>query len=140
MQDTKTDQQVFQSGKIIAYNGDIEVIEITLKGNEIAVNVENKEFIKRVIGLRNEVGEIVLSAGKKPTENNNTKKKSDGALTMLKSVAETLSSNGITLILSYKGQVAVTLGSEARPMISQFLTGTKAVALNNFLALLDMVI
>ncbi|HTY75652.1 MAG TPA: hypothetical protein VMD05_08825 [Candidatus Nanoarchaeia archaeon] len=140
MQATKTDQQIFQSGKIIAYNGDIEVIEVTLKGNEIAVNVENKEFIKRVIGLRNEVGEIGLSTGKKPTENDNTKKKSDGALAMLKSVAETLSSNGITLILSYKGHVAVTLGSEAHPLISQFLTGTKSVALNNFLALLDMII
>jgi hypothetical protein len=50
---------------------------------------------------------------------------------MLKDVAEELSDAGITVTLSYKGGVVVTMGSEAKPKLSSVVTGTKAIEINS---------
>jgi hypothetical protein len=48
-----------------------------------------------------------------------------------KKVAEILNSNGLTLSILRKGKKAVTLGREATPTVSSFLTGTDDVQIDS---------
>ncbi|UCH30964.1 MAG: hypothetical protein JSV05_05475 [Candidatus Bathyarchaeota archaeon] len=52
-------------------------------------------------------------------------------LAMLKSFAQELKKEDLTLTISYKGSLLLTLGSEAKPTISQVFTGTDAIAIND---------
>jgi hypothetical protein len=57
---------------------------------------------------------------------------------LLKVAAEELSAAGLTVTLSYKGSVVVTLGSEANPKLSSMATGTKAIEINSTRKLMEL--
>jgi hypothetical protein len=61
-----------------------------------------------------------------------------GSLELLKDAAEELSDAGITVTLSYKGSVVVTLGSQANPKLSSIATGTKAIEINSTRKLMEL--
>jgi hypothetical protein len=50
---------------------------------------------------------------------------------IVKNTAEDLSQADITVTLSYKGEVVVTMGSKATPKLSTIMTRTKAIEINN---------
>jgi hypothetical protein len=113
--------------------GDVEVLEINLKGKEIGVNVEDKDFIKRAISLSGEI------SGESPKPEKSEKGKSGSSLAMLKTVAETLRRRGITVTISYQSHTVVTLGTGAHPWLSQLITKTNAIAINSLLKLIMMI-
>jgi hypothetical protein len=119
--------------------GDTEVLEINLKGKEIGMNVVNKEFIKRAIRLSSEINGERPNTEKSENEKPGDKKKSGSSFAMLKTVAETLSRNGITVTISYQSHTVVTLGSGAHPWLSQLITKTNAIAINSLLKLIEMI-
>src|SRR4029077_5140337 len=49
------EQPAFQSGKVHVYTGDVEVIRINAEGKRIDLDVEDKQFIKRAMKLRDEI-------------------------------------------------------------------------------------
>ncbi len=122
----------FESGRVLLSTGDLEVLKINLIGKEINVNVEDKAFIKRILKLR---GELTP----KPPETDEVQK-SPSPLAMLRTVAETLSSRGLTLTVSYRGNRVVTLGANAKPTLLQLITKTRAVALNSLYNAIRMII
>ncbi len=139
-QAANNEELTFESGKILVSTGDIEVLEINLKGKEIGVNIEDKDFIKRAISLSGEIsGESPNTGGKSENEKFEHKKKSGSPLAMLKTVAETLRKRGITVKISYQSHTVVTLGSGAHPWLSQLITKTNAIAINSLLKLIEMI-
>jgi hypothetical protein len=128
-------EQMFESGRIIVSTGDVKALEINLENKKIAVDVEDKNFIKRLIRMRGEIGEMFQGVG----EGSGEGKKSGGTFGALRNVAETLNDAGVTLTVSYKGDVVVTLGAEASPTLLQLMTGTRAVAINSLSKLLRMI-
>jgi hypothetical protein len=138
-QAANNEELTFESGKIVVSTGDIEVLEINLKGKEIGVNVENKDFIKRAISISGEIRGESPTTEKSENEKTGNKKKSGSSLAMLKTVAETLSRRGITVTISYQSHTVVTLGSGAHPWLSQLITKTNAVAINSLLKLIEMI-
>jgi len=60
-------------------------------------------------------------------------------LKTLKNLAENLKRNGFTITISHKGQTVLTLGLEAHPTISQMITGTNAIEINNLAELAKLV-
>ena len=138
-QAANNEELTFESGKIVVSTGDIEVLEINLKGKEIGVNVENKDFIKRAMRISGELSGERPNTEKSENEKPGGKKKSGSSLATLKTVAETLSRRGITITISYQSHTVVTLGSGAHPWLSQLITKTNAIAINSLLKLVEMI-
>ena len=138
MQSSKKDW-LFESGKVALFTGDVRVMEISLKGQQIDIFVENKDFFKRVISVSSEITRKPLSSTENETEAKNQKNPTS-SLTQLKTIAEMLSKNGITVTLSYHGHTVVTLGSEAHPWLLQLITKTQTVAINNLIELIQMLL
>ena len=75
MQSSK-EEWLFESGKIVLSTENIRVMEISLKGQRIDVNVQSKDFIKRVI----RVGSEITRKPESEKETNDKKKKPPSSL------------------------------------------------------------
>jgi hypothetical protein len=111
---------IVKSGKATLITGDVEALQIKAEDNKIELSIANKEFFKDVLG----------SAG------SGTSIRSK--LAPLKSIAVDLKDEGLTVTLSYKGDLLVTIGSEAKPKFSRLVTRTDAVEINNLRKLIEL--
>ena len=111
---------VVKSGEVTLITGDVEALQIKAEDNKIELSIANKEFLKDVLG----------SAG------SGTSIRSK--LAPLKSIAVDLKDEGLTVTLSYKGDLLVTIGSEAKPKFSRLVTRTDAVEINNLRKLIEL--
>jgi hypothetical protein len=129
--------EMLQSGKVTVSANSIDALEIKAENKKIDIKALNKEFIKNT-----------LAATSQPQENKGIRESIKGTvnqlktarsnLGMLKGVAEELSEAGITVTLTYKEKVVVTMGSEANPKLSSIATGTKAIEINNPRKLIEL--
>lgn len=55
-------------------------------------------------------------------------------------ILEDLCEEGVTVTVSYKGDRAVTIGSEANSKLTRFITGTRGIQIYNNLKLAEMTI
>ncbi len=111
---------VVKSGEVTLITGDVEALQIKAEDNKIELSIANKELLKDVLG----------SAG------SGTSIRSK--LAQLKSIAVELKDEGLTVTLSYKGDLLVTIGSEAKPKFSRLVTRTDAVEINNLRKLIEL--
>jgi len=111
---------VVKSGEVTLITGDVEALQIKAEDNKIELSIADKEFLKDVLG----------SAG------SGTSIRSK--LAQLKSIAVELKDEGLTVTLSYKGDLLVTIGLEAKPKFSRLVTRTDAVEINNLRKLIEL--
>ena len=111
---------VIKSGEVTLITGDVEALQIKAEDNKIELSIADKEFLKDVLG----------SAG------GGTSIRSK--LAQLKSIAVELKDEGLTVTLSYKGDLLVTIGLEAKPKFSRLVTRTDAVEINNLRKLIEL--
>ena len=111
---------VIKSGEVTLFTGDEEALQVKAEDDKIKLTVASKEFMKDVID----------SAGGGASIRSK--------LTQLKDIAGELKDEGITITLSYRGDILVTIGSEAKPKFSHLLTRTNAVEINNLHKLLQL--
>ena len=111
---------VVKSGEVTLITGDVEALQIKAEDNKIELSIANKEFLKDVLG----------SAG------GGTSIRSK--LAQLKSIAVELKDEGLTVTLSYKGDLLVTIGLDAKPKFSRLVTRTDAVEINNLHKLIEL--
>jgi hypothetical protein len=122
--------QMVLSGKVTVSTNNVESIEIRAANKKIDINAVNKTIVKEA-----------LKATRKEGGNRGILKSINAArsnLDMLKGVAEELSDAGVTVTLSYKGDLVATLGSKAKPKLSSIATGTKAIEINNPIKLIEL--
>ena len=111
---------VLKSGEIQLFTDDVKVLELKAKNQRIDLNIVDNEFLKDA--LRDSVG--AKSFLKK--------------LAYLKNIAEELKNENVTITVSYKGIVVLTLGSDAKPNLSRLITGTKEIEINNLRKLIQL--
>jgi hypothetical protein len=137
MQLTTALAEMFQSGKIVVFANNVEALEIKAANKKIDINAINKEFVKDALAVTpNTKQDKGILEGIKGTVG--LISNSRGNLELLRGAAEELSAVGITVILSYKGSVVVTLGSQANPKLSSIATGTKAIEINSTRKLMEL--
>jgi hypothetical protein len=112
--------QIVKSGEVTLSTGDVEALKIKAEDNKIELSIADKEFFKDVLG----------SAG----GDTSIRRK----LAQLKSIATELKDEGLTVTLSYKGDLLVTIGLEAKPKFSRLVTRTNAVEINNLRKLIEL--
>jgi hypothetical protein len=57
MQKSENKEPTFESGKVILSTGDLNVLEVNLTSKRINVDLEDKNFIKRIIAMRGEISQ-----------------------------------------------------------------------------------
>ena len=129
--------EILESGKVTVSANNVEAIEIKAANKKIEINAIDKKFLKQVLTatrdrkkskgtldrIKGTVGQI---------------KTARSMLGQLKEVAEELSEAGITVTLSYRGDVVVTMGSQAKPKLSGAAIRTKAIEINSPRKLIEL--
>lgn len=115
--------QRLKKGEINLRINGAESLQLTIENNKIHLNFLKKEHLKTLLKLESKVEkESILQK-----------------LTTLKNTAEKLKQKGFTITISHKNQKILTLGYEAKPAISQIVTGTEAIEFNNLVELLKLI-
>jgi hypothetical protein len=127
----------FESGHLVFSTGDIQVLKVDLTSKRINVDVEEKAFIKRIIAMRSE---LTPKLPTQETETGGEPPNIGGALSTVRTVAEALCRQGITVTLSYKRHRIATIGADAKPILLHHITKTRGVALNNLYVAIKMLI
>jgi len=122
--------EMIESGKVTISANNVETLEIKAANKKIDINALNKEFLKQTLAAAQD-GKKSRGTLERIKATVNQIKTAQSSLSQLKEVAEELSEVGITVTLSYKGDVVVTLGSQAKPKLSSAATGTKAIEINS---------
>ena len=111
---------VIKSGEVSLFSGDVEALQLKAENKKIDLNAVNKEFLKDVVGS--------MRGGKSVRSK----------LTQLKNIARELRDEGLTITISYKGDLVLTVGSEANPKFSRLVTRTNAIEINNLRKLMEI--
>ena len=119
---------------MVLLTGDVRVLKVDLTSKHIDVNIEDKNFVKRLIAMRDQLTPKPQNAEDEETP------QVGKTLSMVRSVVEALRKQGITITVSYKGHRIATLGAEAHPILLHHILKTKGVALNSFFTAIKMVI
>lgn len=112
-----------KSGEASLFIGGIKTLQLKVENKKIDVNLTNKELLKTILRT---------GAGAK-------RKSLLEGLTQPKKIAEELKRDGLTITISYKGCIVLTLGSGANPTLSQLITGTNSMEINNLSKLMQLV-
>jgi hypothetical protein len=112
---------IIKSGAVTLSTGNKEALKMKAENNRIDINAIDKEFLKDVVG------------------NMGNGKSIGNRLNQLKVLAEELQNEGLTITVSYKGDLVITVGSGAKPKISRIITRTNAVEINNLRKLVELV-
>jgi hypothetical protein len=111
---------VLKSGKVNLSSSQEKLLQLSVKTHQINLNIVNNNFLKDV--LKDSIG--IRSFRE--------------LLRQLRNTAEELKSEGVTITISYKGVIVLTLGSDAKPNFSQLITGTTEIEINNLRKLIQM--
>ena len=114
--------QVLKSGEVTVSTGDVKALQLRAEDKKIDLNIVDKEFLKMALEGGTERRSLLDLLG------------------LLKNIAKELKDEGYTITISYQGKTAVTLGSEAAPNLSQLVTRTNAIEINNLGKLLQMAV
>ena len=112
---------IIKSGAVTLSTGNKEALKMRAKNNRIDINAIDKKFLKDVVG------------------NMGDGKSIGNRISQLKGLAEELQNEGLTITVSFKGDLVITVGLDAEPKISQIITRTNAVEINNLRKLVELV-
>ena len=129
--------QMLESGKITLSIKNKESIEIRAVNKKIDVDAKNKELLKDIIASVRDGGKNI-SKTEATKESLKMLKTAKRTRKMLIDIAEELKAAGITMTLSYKGNVVATMGTQATAKVSRLVTGTKALEINSLLKLIEL--
>ena len=112
-----------KQGSLSLQTNNVEHVQLTIQDNKMNYNFLQKELLKTLLELEAET----------------TEKSILEKLKMLKNLAEKLKQDRQTITISHKGQTMLTLGYEAKPTVSQIVTETNAIQVNNMIELIKLV-
>ena len=112
---------IIKSGAVTLSTGNKEALKMRAENNRIDINAIDKKFLKDVVG------------------NMGDGKSIGNRISQLKGLAEELQNEGLTITVSFKGDLVITVGLDAKPKVSRLITKTNAVEINNLRKLVELV-
>ena len=112
--------QILKSGEINLSANNQKLLQLTIKSNKIDLNIRDNKLLKELL-----------------TDNTKTASFLE-LLKQFKTLAEELKNQGVTITLSYKGEIMLTIGSDAKANFSQLVTRTKQIEINNLKKLIQL--
>lgn len=111
-----------QQGEINLRAGGTEALRLKIESKEINLNFLRKEPLRSLLELETQL------------EKESIIKK----MRSLKSIAEILKRDGLTMTISHRDRPVLTLGLQANPKLSRLITETSAIQINSLSRLLDL--
>jgi len=111
---------MLKSGQLIFSTNIGNLFQLTVQDNRTDLNILDNRFLKELVKDSEKLSSIRY------------------LIKSLKSLAEELKNQGTTITISYKGQTVITMGSDAKPKFSHWLTKTTAVEINNLKKLIPL--
>ena len=111
---------VITSGEVTLSTDNKEALHLKAGNKKIDLDVVDKKFVKDIVG----------GLGGRTSIR--------GRLNQVKSIAEELRDEELTVTISYKGNRVVTVGASAKPKLSRILTGTNAIEINSLRKLIEL--
>lgn len=118
--------RALKQGEIHIQTNGAESVQLRVENRKLDLNFLQKDPIKTL---------LELEAKTKIEETSILER-----LTALKNMAEALKREGFTMTISYRAQTLLTLGAEAKPTISQMVSGTNAIEVNNLIELMKLML
>ena len=112
--------QILKSGEVCVSANNQNLLQFTIKDKVIELNIIDNKFIKDLLKGNTKSASVLE------------------LLKQLKTIAEELKNDGVTITVSYKGETMLTIGSNAKAHFSQLMTGTKKVEINNLRKLIQI--
>ena len=112
--------QILKSGEINLSANNQKLIQLTIKSNKIDLNIRDNKLLKELLSDNTKTASFLE------------------LLKQFKTLAEELKNQGVTITLSYKGVIMLTIGSDAKANFSQLVTGTKKIEINNLKKLIQL--
>jgi hypothetical protein len=112
--------QILKSGKVTISTNNTKVLQLRIENKKIDLNIIDKKILKTALQDGPKRGSLL------------------DMIRTLKDTAKQLKDKGYTFTISYYGKTALTIGQQAAPKLSQLITGTNAVEINNLRKLLQM--
>ena len=112
---------IIKSGAVTLSARNKEALKMRAENNRIDIDAIDKEFLRDVVG------------------NMGDGKSIGNRINQLKDLAQELQNEGLTITISIKGDLVITVGSDAKPKISQIITRTNAIEINNLRKLVELV-
>ena len=112
---------IFKRGDIAVSIDRQKTLAFIVENKKVNIDIVDKQFVKRVLAEFGGGRTSLLSS-----------------LSQLRSIAEELRKQELTIIISYKNGSVVTVGVNAKPKYSRLVTGTSAVEINNLFKLLEL--
>lgn len=112
---------VFKQGDVaVSINGQ-ETLQLKAENKKFTLDLIDKQFVKKVLsGLGGGGGSLWSS------------------LDQVRNIAEELRDEGLTVTISYKGSKVATVGLDAKPTVSQLVTRSHAIEINNLFKLIEL--
>lgn len=128
---------MLKTGKITVSEADVPQMEINVNSKRIDVNVTDKKLIHDVMtsARKGTTGGGIRKTLKKGVD---SIRAAEDARPMVKEIVEDFCKQGVTITVSYKGDRALTIGSEANSKLTRFVTGTKGIQVDSSLKLAEM--
>lgn len=114
--------QTFKSGEINLSTSGKENLQLKIENRRFGINLLRKELLKYILSEVKPEKTSVLRM-----------------LAQLKNTAERLKQNGLTITISHKDQIILTLGAEAKPTLSKLVTRTNAIQVNDLTKLMRLI-
>jgi hypothetical protein len=112
-----------KEGDIRLQTNGTENIQLHIENHKADLDFLQKELLRNLLDLRVGMGKASILDRLKALEN----------------LAGNLKAKGLTLTISHKNRTILTLGKAAHPTISQMVTGTAAIEINNIIELVKLV-
>ncbi|MFW6117427.1 MAG: hypothetical protein ACOC6G_02460 [Thermoproteota archaeon] len=114
--------RILESGEVTLFVSSEKALQLEAKNKKINLNVIDKSLIKDV---------FKASTGKRGSLMD--------MLGQLEDIADQLKIEGVTITVSYKGDLVLTLGAASDSKLSGLILRTGAIEVNNFSKLMSMV-
>ena len=111
---------VLKSGELQLFTNDEKVLALKAKNQRIDLNIVDNKFLKDVLRDSVDVKSFLKN------------------FAYFKNIAEELKNENVTITVSFKGIVVLTLGSDAKPNLSRLITRTKEIEINNLRKLIQL--
>ncbi len=115
--------QTLKRGEITLQTNGAESILVQIENNKTDLDFARKDVFRDLLGLEAKAEDESIPE----------------RLKTLGDFAEKLKEKGLTITISHQKQIILTLGKEAHPTISQMVTGTNAIEINNLIELAKLV-
>ncbi len=126
-----------QFGTVRVLGGDVSVLRVNVEGRRLDLDIEDKQFIKRVIKLGRKILSVKTPKQEMATEK---EKKKASLLKSVRTIADTCKKLGLTVTVSYNGRRIATIGADANPTLLHFVTKTRALAINSIPAAIELLL